>query len=189
MYAAIRRYRLDPERSGEVIRKIVEDFVPLIREAQGLLGYYVLDAGDGTFDTITICENEAEVEESSKKATEWMKQYLASTILSQEDVPSFSIKVEETLQGALYGGAPGSLPSQDLQERAKELLRQEVSESSSSGLRPELLSLSEVCEELGMSKSWVYQKIRNRELPSFKLGKNIKVRREELEEYLKNQGY
>ena len=37
MYAAIRRYRLDPERSDGVIRRIVEDFVPLVREGQGLL--------------------------------------------------------------------------------------------------------------------------------------------------------
>ena len=152
------------------------------------MGYYVLDAGDGAFATITICMKEAEVEESSKKATEWMKQYLASTILNQEDVPTFSIEVEDTLQGALYGGAPESLASQDLQEEAKKLLRQEVS-SSSVGQGPDLLSLSEVCEELGMSKSWVYQRIRNKEIPSFKLGRNIKVRREELEEYLENQGY
>ena len=59
----------------------------LVRESQGLLAYHVLDAGDGTFATITICEREAEVEESSKKATEWMKQYLASAILSHEESP------------------------------------------------------------------------------------------------------
>jgi len=151
MYAAIRRYRLDQERSDGVIRRIVEDFVPLVRESQGLLAYYVLDAGDGTFATITICEREAEVEESSKKATEWMKQYLASAILSHEELPSFFIKVEETLQGTLYGEAPESLLSQglrqDLQEGAREPLRPQVSESPASQL-PVLLSLSEFCEEL-----------------------------------------
>jgi quinol monooxygenase YgiN len=44
MYAAIRRYRLEPKHSDEVIRQIVENFVPRVREAEGLLGYYVLDA-------------------------------------------------------------------------------------------------------------------------------------------------
>ena len=38
-----------------------------------------------------------------------------------------------------------------------------------------------------MGKSWVYQRLRSGEIPSLKLGKNIKVRREDLEEYLKNQ--
>ena len=59
MYAAIRRYGLNPDRSGEVIRQIAENFVPLISETQGLLAYYVLDAGDGAFATITICEDQA----------------------------------------------------------------------------------------------------------------------------------
>jgi excisionase family DNA binding protein len=49
----------------------------------------------------------------------------------------------------------------------------------------ELLSMREVCQELGMSKSWVYRRIRTKEIPSIKLGHNIKVRRQDLEEYLK----
>ncbi len=47
----------------------------------------------------------------------------------------------------------------------------------------------EVCQELGMGKSWVYRRIRSGEIPSVKLGNNIKVRREDLEEYVKAQRY
>ncbi len=53
--------------------------------------------------------------------------------------------------------------------------------------RHELLSLKEVCQELGMSKGWVYQRIRSGEIPHVKLGHNIKVRREDLEAYLQAQ--
>jgi len=35
-----------------------------------------------------------------------------------------------------------------------------------------------------MSKSWVYRRIRGGEIPSIKLGHNIKVRREDLVSYL-----
>ncbi len=49
----------------------------------------------------------------------------------------------------------------------------------------QLLSMREVCQELGMGKSWVYRRIRTKEIPSIKLGHNIKVRRQDLEEYLK----
>jgi excisionase family DNA binding protein len=42
----------------------------------------------------------------------------------------------------------------------------------------------EVCQELGMGKSWVYRRIRSGEIPSVRLGNNIKVRREDLEGYL-----
>ena len=50
-----------------------------------------------------------------------------------------------------------------------------------------LLSIPEVCQELGMGKSWVYRRIRSGEIPSVKLGHNIKVRREDLERYLEAQ--
>jgi excisionase family DNA binding protein len=51
----------------------------------------------------------------------------------------------------------------------------------------QLLSLKEVRQELGMSKGWVYQRIRSGEIPHVKLGHNIKVRREDLEAYLQAQ--
>jgi excisionase family DNA binding protein len=50
-----------------------------------------------------------------------------------------------------------------------------------------LLSLKEVCQELGMSKGWVYQRIRSGEIPHVKLGHNIKVKREDLDAYLHAQ--
>ena len=53
----------------------------------------------------------------------------------------------------------------------------------------DLLSIPEVCQELGMGKSWVYQRIRSGEIPSVKLGHNIKVRRKALEEYLESHSY
>ena len=51
----------------------------------------------------------------------------------------------------------------------------------------DLLSIPEVCQELGMGKSWVYRKLRSGEIPSVKLGRVIKVKRSSLEEYLENQ--
>jgi excisionase family DNA binding protein len=49
---------------------------------------------------------------------------------------------------------------------------------------PDLLSIMQVCQGLGMGKSWVYRRIKSGEIPSVKLGNNIKVRREDLEGYL-----
>jgi excisionase family DNA binding protein len=48
----------------------------------------------------------------------------------------------------------------------------------------DLLSVMEVCQELGMGKTWVHRKIKSGEIPSIRLGHNIKVRRKDLEEYL-----
>jgi excisionase family DNA binding protein len=51
----------------------------------------------------------------------------------------------------------------------------------------DLLSIVEVCQELGMGKSWVYKKIKSGEIPSVKLGRNIKVRHQDLQEYFEKQ--
>src|SRR5919202_1007466 len=53
----------------------------------------------------------------------------------------------------------------------------------------DLLSLAEVCQELGMGKSWVFKRIKSGEIPSVRPGHNIKVKREDLEEYLEAQRY
>src|SRR5829696_8676030 len=53
----------------------------------------------------------------------------------------------------------------------------------------DLLSIPEVCQELGMGKSWVYRRLKSGEIPSIKLGHNIKVRREDLHQYLESQHY
>src|ERR671927_92138 len=53
----------------------------------------------------------------------------------------------------------------------------------------ELLSIQEVCQELKMGKSWVYRRLKSGEIPSIKLGHNIKVRRKDLEEYLEGNRY
>ena len=50
-----------------------------------------------------------------------------------------------------------------------------------------LFSVMEVCQELGMGKSWVYRRIQSGEIPSIKLGHNVKVKREDLHQYLESQ--
>jgi excisionase family DNA binding protein len=52
---------------------------------------------------------------------------------------------------------------------------------------PSLLSIDDVRQELGMGKSWVYRSIKDGTIPSVKLGHNIKVRREDLEEFPEKQ--
>ena len=64
---------------------------------------------------------------------------------------------------------------------------QGIQSSSSRGF--ELLAIPDVCLELGMGKSWVYRRLKSGEIPSVKLGHNIKVKREDLEQYLERQRY
>lgn len=80
---------------------------------------------------------------------------------------------------------------QELEEALLEFeqtLSGEASERSE-GRRLELLSIPEVCDVLGMGKSWTYRRLKSEEIPSIKLGRAIKVKQEDLEEYLESHRY
>jgi excisionase family DNA binding protein len=53
----------------------------------------------------------------------------------------------------------------------------------------DLLSVAEVCQEIGMGKSWVHRRLKSGEIPNIRLGNNIKVVRRDLQEYLGSQRY
>jgi hypothetical protein len=76
MYAPLRHYRIDPDRTSEVIEHILENFVPLVRQTHGLTAYYVLDRENGQFATVTICANQEGVEKVNR-----MSQKQRSSIL------------------------------------------------------------------------------------------------------------
>ena len=82
-----------------------------------------------------------------------------------------------------------------LEELESALLEFEESISGEAQERPQerqgldLLSIPELCEELGMGKSWVYRRLRSGEISSVKLGRSIKVKREDLEEYLEKHRF
>ena len=84
---------------------------------------------------------------------------------------------------------------QALEEVESAMVHLEEALTGEASVRPEsrkgldLLSLAEVCQELGMGKSWVYRRLKSGEIPSVKLGHNIKVKREDLEQYLEAQRY
>jgi excisionase family DNA binding protein len=87
---------------------------------------------------------------------------------------------------------------QALEQLESDLLEFEQSISEEATLRPkqevlragvQLLSIPQVCQELGMGKSWIYRRLRSGEIPSIRLGRTIKVRRDELEEYLQRHHY
>jgi excisionase family DNA binding protein len=73
------------------------------------------------------------------------------------------------------------------------LVKFEESISGEATVRPQegeqLLSIPQLCQELGMGKSWLYRRLRSGEIPSIRLGRTIKVRRDELEEYLQSHHY
>ena len=108
-----------------------------------------------------------------KRALESLMQAMEFHHRSLEELESALIEFEENLRGQ--------------EKRPERPQAQQQGGAGGGGL--DLLSITEVCQELGMGKSWVYRHIQSGEIPSVKLGHNIKVRREDLEGYLENQRY
>ena len=108
-----------------------------------------------------------------KRALEPLRQALEAHHRSLEDLESALMEFQEALGG---------------QEEGRRQERPQVQEQGAEG-GLDLLSITDVCRELGMGKSWVYRRIQSGEIPSVKLGRNIKVRREDLRGYLEGQRY
>ena len=107
-----------------------------------------------------------------QRALEPLKQALKSHHRALERLESALIEFEEALS------QPQRRPERP------QAIEQGVGAGS-----PDLLSIWHVCQELKMGKSWVYRKLKSGEIPSIKLGHNIKVRRKDLEEYLEDNRY
>jgi excisionase family DNA binding protein len=104
---------------------------------------------------------------AEKTSPQQLKQALEALRQALEGVKSALIEFEEEALGE--GGEEG------------------VQRLHRSGTAFQLLSIPEVCQELGMGKSWLYRRLKSGEIPSIKLGHNIKVKREDLEQYLESQ--
>ena len=107
-----------------------------------------------------------------RRALEPLRHALESHHRSLEALESALIEFQEALGG---------------QEERQQERPQVQQEGAGGGL--DLLSITDVCRELGMGKSWVYRRLKSGEIPSVKLGHNIKVRREDLQGYLEGQRY
>jgi hypothetical protein len=75
MYVTVRRYEGVSDTS-EVARIASEGFLPLIREIEGFVDHYLVDAGDGVMMSTSIFESASGEEESNWRAGQFIGQHL-----------------------------------------------------------------------------------------------------------------
>ena len=95
MHAAIRRYQVDPGNVDEIMRHVNEGFLPIIKDAQGFLAYYALKAGDGEIATVSVFEDQAGAEESTKMAGDYVKDNLASLMPDPPEITAGEVEAHE----------------------------------------------------------------------------------------------
>jgi hypothetical protein len=121
----------------------------------------------GETTTSTVKEEVPTME--TTPSTQRLEQALESFVEGLEGLESTLLKFEEALveleEGVLEEEAPEHQNGQNLK----------------------LLSPSEDCEDLGEESAVVYCKLRSGEIPSLRLGHDLKVQRADLQEYVKGQ--
>ena len=74
MYATVRRYEgvTDPGEMARVARE--EGLLDVLRQAPGFVNYGLMDAGGGTFISLTVYQDQSGAEESNRRVAEWVQQ-------------------------------------------------------------------------------------------------------------------
>jgi heme-degrading monooxygenase HmoA len=83
MHATIRRYEAsDKTRTTEIVKKAQDSLLPRLSEMPGFSGYYLIEAGDGVFSSVSVFDTEAHAEESTRVAAAWVREEKLETALT-----------------------------------------------------------------------------------------------------------
>jgi hypothetical protein len=85
MCAIIRRYDgVDQNRSAELTRKVDEMLVPKLEKLSGFAGYYLIEADNGVFSSLSLFETPEQGMESTKFVASWLRDEKLETMIPNE---------------------------------------------------------------------------------------------------------
>lgn len=102
MHGTIRRYEaIDKARITEVVKKAQDSLLPRLSEMPGFSGYYLIEAGDGVFSSVSFFDTEAHAEESTRVASTWVREEnLERALPNPPKITSGKVVVHETREFA-----------------------------------------------------------------------------------------
>ena len=91
IYISIRRYPgVSPEDLAEAVRVVDEGFLPMMRESEGFIGYFVLTAED-VFVSINIFERREQALATNEAAREFVAEFMAPLLTNPPRIVEGSI--------------------------------------------------------------------------------------------------
>ena len=85
MFAIIRRYDgVDQNRSAELTRNVNETLVPKLEKLSGFAGYWLIEAGNGVFSSLSLFETPEQAKESTMTVASWMRDEKLDTTIPNE---------------------------------------------------------------------------------------------------------
>jgi hypothetical protein len=73
MFASIRKYSVRRGSAEELARRVQEGLVPLMRRAQGVRGYYLLDGGPDVLIIISMFDSADAAFASNEISANWVR--------------------------------------------------------------------------------------------------------------------
>ena len=85
MFATIRRYDgVDQNRAAELTGKVNETLVPKLEKLSGFAGFYLIEAGNGVFSSLSLFETPEQSKESTKIVATWIRDEKLDTMIPNE---------------------------------------------------------------------------------------------------------
>ena len=85
MFATIRRYDgVDQNRTVELTNKVTQTLLPKLEKLPGVAGYYLIEAGNGVFSSLTLFETPEQGMESTKFVATWIRDENLNTMIPNE---------------------------------------------------------------------------------------------------------
>ena len=95
MFAVIRHYHFDPKNGAEIDRRVREEFVPIMKKANGFVRYYWLDTGNGEGASLSVFRDKAGADESVRLAAGWVKENLSKLLTEKPEVIEGPVKAHD----------------------------------------------------------------------------------------------
>src|SRR3954469_2849122 len=89
-YGAVRRYEGVTD-TKEATKRVNDGFLPLISKMKGFVAYYLVDAGNGVIVSTSVFKTQAEADESTKNAADWVKKNLAALVPNAPQVTAGAV--------------------------------------------------------------------------------------------------
>ena len=114
VFASIRIYEgVDPADQAEIARLTAEGFLPINRESEGFVGYYLLPAGD-ILASINLFESPEQAAASNEKARDFVTENLAPFLPNAPMIVEGVVEVSTVADAAAMMGDEGLSPSHAL---------------------------------------------------------------------------
>jgi heme-degrading monooxygenase HmoA len=75
MYVAVRRYKIAPGTTAELIRRIQQEFLPIVSKVPGFIEYFWTSAGENEMFSVNVFTDRSGAEESVRAAADYVRDH------------------------------------------------------------------------------------------------------------------